>query len=451
MDRLGWSSRLADVLHPVVMLPQAGQGALAVQCRAADDEARRLLAPLDDPPTHRALRAERAVLAALGGSCTAPVAAWAESLAAPAGALRVHGLVASGDGRTVVKVERDRDEPEAVGAAVARAALVDAAARPSTASTASRDRLPGRRGAGRPRAAHPARRLAAGPGRRRSARPSGFEGRAEPGASASARGGRGQGAGRGRAGPPGARSRDCWSSTAGTPTWSSGSRVGILSSSAGAGRRWRSCAGGHRLGGRARGHVRLRGARRGRHPRDPARVGLLGHRGHRSCRRHRGARRRRLARAGPGRRHPGHPHGGGDAGRDRRGARHGWTDPATPVAVIERGTGPAERVVRTTLDQLGSVQVEAPAVIVVGPVAALGSSPSAIGGSRSGGGTAGGAHGGGHPVRPAGRAPRRDARARRRRGRPAPAHPAGRRRRRRCRAARRGRGRISRTTTPGSS
>ncbi len=86
---------------------------------------RRLLAPLDDPATHRALRAERAVLAALGGSCTVPVAAWAESLAGPAGALRVHGLVASGDGRTVVKVDETGDEPEAVGAAVAHALLLD--------------------------------------------------------------------------------------------------------------------------------------------------------------------------------------------------------------------------------------------------------------------------------------------------------------------------------------
>jgi uroporphyrinogen III methyltransferase/synthase len=52
----------------------------------------------------------------------------------------------------------------------------------------------------------------------------------------------------------------------------------------------------------------------------------------------------------------------------------GGRDPRTPVAVIERGTGPAERVVRTTLGQLGSVEVDAPAVIVIGPVAALGSS-----------------------------------------------------------------------------
>jgi hydroxymethylbilane synthase len=125
MSRLGWSERLADVLDPMVMLPQAGQGALAVQCRAGDDATRRALAPVDDPAAHRALRAERAVLAELGGSCTVPVAAWAETLTEPVGALRVHGLVASGDGRIVVRVHETGHEPDAVGTAVARALLVD--------------------------------------------------------------------------------------------------------------------------------------------------------------------------------------------------------------------------------------------------------------------------------------------------------------------------------------
>jgi hydroxymethylbilane synthase len=125
MDRLGWSERLADVIDPVVMLPQAGQGALAVQCRADDDAARRVLASIDDPAAHRALRAERAVLEELGGSCTVPVAAWAEPLTGPAATLRVYGLVASGDGRIVVRADEAGDEPEAVGAAVARALLVD--------------------------------------------------------------------------------------------------------------------------------------------------------------------------------------------------------------------------------------------------------------------------------------------------------------------------------------
>ena len=73
LERLGWESRLSDILDPVDVLPQAGQGAIAVQCRADDDETRRLLAAVDHGPSQRALRAERAVLAGLGGSCTVPV------------------------------------------------------------------------------------------------------------------------------------------------------------------------------------------------------------------------------------------------------------------------------------------------------------------------------------------------------------------------------------------
>ncbi len=122
LERLGWESRLSDILDPVDVLPQAGQGAIAVQCRADDDETRRLLAAIDHGPSQRALRAERAVLAGLGGSCTVPVGAYAE----PDGdgtALRVSGLVASGDGHTVIRLARHGEDPETVGAEVARALL----------------------------------------------------------------------------------------------------------------------------------------------------------------------------------------------------------------------------------------------------------------------------------------------------------------------------------------
>ena len=122
MERLGWESRLVDVLDPVDVLPQAGQGAIAVQCRADDDETRRLLAAIDHEPSHRSLRSERAVLAALGGSCTVPVGAFAEPDEAGA-ALRVSGLLASGDGHTVIRMARRGDDPEAVGIEVARALL----------------------------------------------------------------------------------------------------------------------------------------------------------------------------------------------------------------------------------------------------------------------------------------------------------------------------------------
>jgi hydroxymethylbilane synthase len=124
LERLGWSERLTDVLDPMTVLPQAGQGAIAVQCRSDDAGTRRLLSAIDDEASHRALRAERAVLAALGGSCTVPVGAWAQPVPG-SDDLRVHGLVSSGDGRTLIRLAHTGDDPEVVGATVARMLLVD--------------------------------------------------------------------------------------------------------------------------------------------------------------------------------------------------------------------------------------------------------------------------------------------------------------------------------------
>ena len=84
MERLGWERPASsDVLDPVDVLPQAGQGAVAVQCRADDEATRRLLGgdrPRSEPPGRSS--AERAVLATLGGSCTVPVGAFAEAAGA---------------------------------------------------------------------------------------------------------------------------------------------------------------------------------------------------------------------------------------------------------------------------------------------------------------------------------------------------------------------------------
>ena len=124
MERLGWVDRLSDVLDPVDVLPQAGQGAVAVQCRADDEGTRRLLGAIDHEPSHRALVAERAVLATLGGSCTVPVGAYAVAAGAGERApLAVSGLMASGDGRTLVRMARQGEDPRAVGAELARALL----------------------------------------------------------------------------------------------------------------------------------------------------------------------------------------------------------------------------------------------------------------------------------------------------------------------------------------
>jgi hydroxymethylbilane synthase len=77
LERLGLGDRIVESLEPDAFWPAVGQGALVVQIRTADDRARGLIAPLDDPATHAAVRAERACLAALAGGCLAPIGGWA--------------------------------------------------------------------------------------------------------------------------------------------------------------------------------------------------------------------------------------------------------------------------------------------------------------------------------------------------------------------------------------
>jgi hydroxymethylbilane synthase len=115
LDRLGLADRIAERLDPDVMLPQVGQGALAVECRADDTDTRCLLDRIEHAPSRRAVDAERGFLAELGGDCSVPAAAHA-TLAGDR--LRVRGLVASPDGRTVVRHELAG--PASSGAALGR-------------------------------------------------------------------------------------------------------------------------------------------------------------------------------------------------------------------------------------------------------------------------------------------------------------------------------------------
>ncbi|HEX8938775.1 MAG TPA: hydroxymethylbilane synthase [Candidatus Limnocylindrales bacterium] len=77
LRRLGRAERISAILEPAVVAPAPGQGALAVQVRAADERTRSLVAGLDDAATRLAVTAERAVLAATGGGCRAPLGALA--------------------------------------------------------------------------------------------------------------------------------------------------------------------------------------------------------------------------------------------------------------------------------------------------------------------------------------------------------------------------------------
>lgn len=96
LRRLGLTQHVTQVLEPEVMLPAAGQGALAVECRADRADVRELLGDIEDPPTRSAVAAERSLLATLEAGCTAPIGA----LARPEGiaGLRLEAFVGGTDG-----------------------------------------------------------------------------------------------------------------------------------------------------------------------------------------------------------------------------------------------------------------------------------------------------------------------------------------------------------------
>ncbi|MBS2965064.1 hydroxymethylbilane synthase [Actinocrinis puniceicyclus] len=94
LSRLGRLGEVTDYFDPNALLPAPGQGALALECRAADGALAAQLAALDHGPTRAAVRAERALLAALEAGCSAPVGGYAT---ATADELQLTGTVTEAD------------------------------------------------------------------------------------------------------------------------------------------------------------------------------------------------------------------------------------------------------------------------------------------------------------------------------------------------------------------
>jgi len=117
LDRLGLSERATEVLDPGVLLPQAAQGALGVECRADDARAVARLAAIDDPVAHAAVRAERAYLAELGGGCTLPCGALAR---VEGDEVVLDALLAAPDGHIVLRTRVAGTDAVAVGTEAAR-------------------------------------------------------------------------------------------------------------------------------------------------------------------------------------------------------------------------------------------------------------------------------------------------------------------------------------------
>jgi len=100
LKRLRLEARVAEVIEVEVVVPAAGQGALAVEARDGDARVASLVRALDDRPTRLATCAERAFLARLDGGCQAPIGTlgtWADSV------LTLVGLVADLRGIRVVR------------------------------------------------------------------------------------------------------------------------------------------------------------------------------------------------------------------------------------------------------------------------------------------------------------------------------------------------------------
>lgn len=104
LDRLGLTDEVDRRFEPEELLPEAGQGALALQVRAGEDDR---VAHADDQETRRRVEAERACVAAIGGGCLAPVAAHHDGTT-------LIGLVAAEDGSWLER--RSGDDPAALAA-----------------------------------------------------------------------------------------------------------------------------------------------------------------------------------------------------------------------------------------------------------------------------------------------------------------------------------------------
>jgi hydroxymethylbilane synthase len=104
LDRLGLAAEIGRRFDPGELVPEAGQGALALQVRAGEEH---LVAAADDAETRRRVEAERACVATIGGGCLAPIAAYHDGE-------QLTALVAAEDGSWIER--RSGDDPAAVAA-----------------------------------------------------------------------------------------------------------------------------------------------------------------------------------------------------------------------------------------------------------------------------------------------------------------------------------------------
>lgn len=120
LARLGRDHEVTEALDPRQFVPAPGQGTIALECRDDDHAVRDAVAPLDDAATARAVTAERAFLAALGGGCNVPLGAHAREAG---GHLELVAFVAAPAGPGILRGERSGSDPRALGRSLAEELL----------------------------------------------------------------------------------------------------------------------------------------------------------------------------------------------------------------------------------------------------------------------------------------------------------------------------------------
>ncbi|MBK5222537.1 MAG: hydroxymethylbilane synthase [Acidimicrobiia bacterium] len=123
LQRLGLTDLASEVLDPDVMLPQVGQGALAIEARQGDRGLLDVLAGIDHPSSRRTLEAERAFLAELGGDCDLPAGAYA--VIVNDDVVRVDALIGSVDGMAMLRERVEARDGVAAARSAARRLLDD--------------------------------------------------------------------------------------------------------------------------------------------------------------------------------------------------------------------------------------------------------------------------------------------------------------------------------------
>lgn len=124
LERLGHGDRIKAVIPSDVCLPAVGQGALAIECRADDEEVRQMLDFLNDVPTVQATAAERAFLGLLEGGCQVPIGVHAD---VEGDKIKIEAIIAALDGSTVLRdtIEGAADEAVALGQELGRKMLAN--------------------------------------------------------------------------------------------------------------------------------------------------------------------------------------------------------------------------------------------------------------------------------------------------------------------------------------